>query len=717
MATSDRRTNIAPPAACRSTSQKDVQNQTMPTKITQKGPHVSVFQKDIPEPRIGMEFDDDEKAYQFYNGYARQVGFSVRKQNMSRAKNGIIRARRFVCSREGYYKLDPSDKTSTYSRSDVRTGCHAHIGIKRLKNGRYCIHRFVPEHNHPLVSSKKVHLLRSQREYPNPRKTTSDDVVTAGTSNSCTSHFQGLRQFEMRQGDAAGMVHYLQKRAAKELGFSFSIQLDAKDQITNLFWCDARSRIDYQYFGDVVCFDNTYKVNGYDRPFVTFLGTNHHKQLLIFGSGFLYNDSVESFKWLFQTFKESMAGNAPHLILTDGDENIVKAVREIWTDSVHQLCPWHLYQSTVKNLCNVFQAYPGFEIELKRCFFECETENEFLGAWQNLVSNYGLTDDTWLKGLFEDRRNWCLVYRHNLFHADLHNTLKNEHMHALIKSSLHHERDIFSFFKRYERILKDKRYSELEADYTAAHLANPTPLSRLLKQAALVYTRPVYEMVANEFELYVDCVIDNCGADGSGYVYEITNVEKKITGYVRYEPCTDALSCSCKKYEFVGVLCSHVLKVLDYKNTKEIPEKYVLRRWRKDAKSGVNMEPYDDFDEIDPTVAIENRYLSLGRVYEQVMARGSACQEAYTLAMEEANKILEKLQDTVVNRTKNECGSSLSEGERNLVDRVRVCKKRRKKQYGVGGGIPPIKKKRKEKLGGTEAKSTKAKEGTRIIIE
>jgi hypothetical protein len=52
--------------------------------------------------------------------------------------------------------------------------------------------------------------------------------------------------------------------------------------------------------------------------------------------------------------------------------------------------------------------------------------------------------------------------------------------------------------------------------------------------------------------------------------------------------------------------------VLDFKNIKEIFEKYVLRRWRKDAKSQINIELYDDCGEIDPTIAIENRYLSLG---------------------------------------------------------------------------------------------------------
>jgi hypothetical protein len=50
-------------------------------------------------------------------------------------------------------------------------------------------------------------------------------------------------------------------------------------------------------------------------------------------------------------------------------------------------------------------------------------------------------------------------------------------------------------------------------------------------------------------------------------------------------------------------------------------------------------------------------------------------------------------------------------GERNLVGRVQVCKKRRKKQYGVEGGVPSIKKNKKEKLGEIEAKGIKTKEG------
>ena len=46
------------------------------------------------------------------------------------------------------------------------------------------------------------------------------------------------------------------------------------------------------------------------------------------------------------------------------------------------------------------------------------------------------------------------------------------------------------------------------------------------------------------------------------------------------------VQCSCMKFSFLGILCSHALKVLDKKNVKRIPAHYVLKRWTQDAKVG-----------------------------------------------------------------------------------------------------------------------------------
>ena len=104
------------------------------------------------------------------------------------------------------------------------------------------------------------------------------------------------------------------------------MQLDAEDFITNIFWADSRMLIDYEHFGDVVCFDTTYKTNGYGRPFAPFVGINHHKQTLIFGAALLYDETIDSFVWLFETFCEAMSGKMPKTILTDQDKAMSAAI-------------------------------------------------------------------------------------------------------------------------------------------------------------------------------------------------------------------------------------------------------------------------------------------------------------------------------------------------------------------------------------------------------
>ncbi|XP_066165543.1 uncharacterized protein [Oryza sativa Japonica Group] len=47
--------------------------------------------------------------------------------------------------------------------------------------------------------------------------------------------------------------------------------------------------------------------------------------------------------------------------------------------------------------------------------------------------------------------------------------------------------------------------------------------------------------------------------------------------------CSREVSCSCKKFEFVGILCRHTLKVLDHNNIKELPSHYILKRWTRHA--------------------------------------------------------------------------------------------------------------------------------------
>ena len=59
-------------------------------------------------------------------------------------------------------------------------------------------------------------------------------------------------------------------------------------------------------FGDVVCFDTTYRKLDDGRPFGLIVGVNNHKKTTVFGATLLYDETAESFGWLFRTFLTAM---------------------------------------------------------------------------------------------------------------------------------------------------------------------------------------------------------------------------------------------------------------------------------------------------------------------------------------------------------------------------------------------------------------------------
>ncbi|KAK4735634.1 hypothetical protein R3W88_009895 [Solanum pinnatisectum] len=87
--------------------------------------------------KLGMEFDSDEHAYDYYNEYASAIGFSIRKEYANKNKA---------------------------QGQETRTGCLAHIIINRQLNEMFRITSFEEKHNHPLVSPSLAHLLPSQRK-------------------------------------------------------------------------------------------------------------------------------------------------------------------------------------------------------------------------------------------------------------------------------------------------------------------------------------------------------------------------------------------------------------------------------------------------------------------------------------------------------------------------------------------------------------------------
>ncbi|KAI5341915.1 hypothetical protein L3X38_009790 [Prunus dulcis] len=103
---------------------------------------------------LGMSFDNEQEAYQYYNSYARSVGFSVRKLRVNKDKNGVIHKREFCCSCEDFYRKKTTPKKK---RKQRRFGCKAMLEIKLNRDEKYVVKNFVAEHNHDLVPLSSSH--------------------------------------------------------------------------------------------------------------------------------------------------------------------------------------------------------------------------------------------------------------------------------------------------------------------------------------------------------------------------------------------------------------------------------------------------------------------------------------------------------------------------------------------------------------------------------
>ncbi|XP_057723553.1 protein FAR1-RELATED SEQUENCE 5-like [Arachis stenosperma] len=93
------------------------------------------------------------------------------------------------------------------------------------------------------------------------------------------------QRIKIYNGDAHSAIVYLEGKAELDPMAVAKYSVTCDKRLANLIWIDEASRVDYQYFGDVLAFDSTYMKNKYKRPVVIFSGTNNHKRLPSLGLG------------------------------------------------------------------------------------------------------------------------------------------------------------------------------------------------------------------------------------------------------------------------------------------------------------------------------------------------------------------------------------------------------------------------------------------------
>ncbi|XP_058216125.1 protein FAR1-RELATED SEQUENCE 5-like [Rhododendron vialii] len=362
-----------------------------------EGDNGSVDKVEVIVPQCGMIFDTADEAYNFYNRYARKIGFSVRKQrtNKSKADQNKILRQVLVCSCEGTYK---KIRTPRKRRENQQFDCKALLKFK-LIGDKYHVIQFMSDHTHDLVPPQFAHYLRSQRRIEFSQVGLINKMHSSGFKQSdiysymstkargpqylnfipsdCYNLIQKKRAGFFKRGDSQCLLEYLKQKTQENKHFFYSFRTTDENEARGVFFCDAKSRRDYGLFGDAICFDTTFRTNNYDMLCAPIGGINNHGQTTLFGCGLLDGETTDAVTWLFTTFLEAMGGKKPISIFTDQSRAIANAIRAMFPDFHHGLCIWHIYQHAAKHLSQVFAGFKSFTSRFKACIYDGETIEEF----------------------------------------------------------------------------------------------------------------------------------------------------------------------------------------------------------------------------------------------------------------------------------------------------------------------------------------------------
>ncbi|EYU37352.1 hypothetical protein MIMGU_mgv1a025104mg, partial [Erythranthe guttata] len=516
-------------------------------------------------PTTGTLYPDIESLFRFYLEHAKHRGFGVIKRTTRKTADGENKYLLMTC--------DKSRKTIP-QKTTKRVDCPARVNTIKQCDGSWMVSTVVAGHNHELTPDMSI-LIPARRNISTSMKRQLEandiagirpcksirlaEVQSGGPMNlgclpkDCRNFIEGRRKLRLGTGDAEAIRKLFWGLQKRDTNFIYSLDIDDHGRLCNMLWIHSRCRAAYAEFNDVLTFDTTYLVNKYKMPFATIVGINHHGQSILLGCALVIHEDAESFKWFFKHWLEAMDDVHPKCIVTDQCESIKIAIRELMPGTIHRYCLWHI-------MSKVPQKFKG------------------VAQYNNVVRDF--------------KRILGTLLLDHVFWAGMLSTQRSEGMHAFFDGYIHSRSSLKQFVEQYELAMANKIQKEFIAEHESKNklirCLSQFPWERQFRSA---YTNNLFKKVQEEISCMLYCHIVVEQYDQTSGVEKISVHEKSkvnefytrdFTFTVDYTVDGEYFSCNCKKFEFMGLLCCHILVVLSKKDVQSVNERYLLRRWRKD---------------------------------------------------------------------------------------------------------------------------------------
>ncbi|KAK9755273.1 hypothetical protein RND81_01G014300 [Saponaria officinalis] len=402
-------------------------------------------------------------------------------------------------------------------------------------------------------------------------------------------------------------INQFEELSETRKGFYYAYEVDEGQCLCRVFWVDAEARRNYSLFGEAVTFDPTYSTNRYNMIFAPFTGVDHHKRSVTFGAALMSKENEQNFKWVFLKFLDAMGGREPQCFFTDQDPAIKLAIPAVFKTSAHRFCMWHIMQKLPEKVGMTVTKETDFVSHLNAVVWDSELEpSDFEERWSELISEFQMGDNRWLRYMFSIRQHWIPAYFRDIpLGCLLRTTQRSESESNFFKRFENPRGTLVEFWLCFQSAMDQQRYTQKcldrDSDYS---LPETKTLLKLESHASTVFTHTLfYEFQQQCIDSLHSCSAGDCSRDVTTRFIGVDDSMMNKSYIVAYNPTTIDATCSCKMFERKGYICKHIIWIFSGKGVKKIPDKYLLSRWTKNTKKmpiyDAHGQLMDDFDSSD----------------------------------------------------------------------------------------------------------------------
>ncbi|KAF8408571.1 hypothetical protein HHK36_004634 [Tetracentron sinense] len=614
-------------------------------------------------PYIGQRFITHDAAYEFYSEFAKRCGFSIRRHR-TEGKDGVgkgLTRRYFVCHRAGNTPIKASNESKPQrNRKSSRCGCQAYLRISKTMDlgvPEWRVTGFANHHNHELLEPNQVRFLPAYRTISEADKNRIFMFAKTGisvqqmmrlmelekcvepgylpfTEKDVRNLLQSFRKVD-QEDDSIDLLKMCKSIKDKDPNFRYEFTIDVNNRLENIAWSYASSVQSYDIFGDAVVFDTTHRLTAFDMPLGIWVGMNNYGMPCFFGCVLLREENLRSFSWALKAFLGFMNGKAPQTILTDQNMCLKEAIATEMPNTKHALCIWLIVAKFPSWFNAVLgERYNEWKAEFYR-LYNLEMIEDFELGWRDMVNSFGLHTNRHIANLFALRTLWALPYLRSHFFAGMTTTGQSKSINAFIQRFLSAQTRLAHFVEQVA-VAVDFRDQAGEQQTMQQNLQNIC-----LKTGA-----PMESHAATILTPYAFCKLQEelvLAAHYASFQHEngyLVRHHTKLEGgrKVFWVPQDGIITCSCHQFEFSGILCRHALRVLSTGNCFQIPEQYLLIRWRRINTSPTKLLQNTPSDHAE-------RVQSLQSMVSALITESAKTKERLDIATEQVSILLSRIRE------------------------------------------------------------------------